>query len=242
MASPGERRCRPGSRSRLSLPVLAVIRSGAGMLRRRHGAPHYASRHTILPNSGRCGRAYLCTYRNTHSRSLDIADGRRAAFSVILVGNQIAEYSRLSGLAETLWIFRHIFQFCASRPPSPQAALRPAGIQSWQPRRAVTTCLAVSMVRICCSPTLVRLPGSSSACGALPAQGKVLGAPDVIDERRSGLEGERAADGAGQCWGCPGREAELVGDAAAGEGVVAKAGVPRCPAQLTLELLRAGLA
>jgi len=153
-----------------------------------------------------------------------------------------AEYSRLSGLAETLWIFRHIFQFCASRPPSPQAALRPAGIQSWQPRRAVTTCLAVSMVRICCSPTLVRLPGSSSACGALPAQGKVLGAPDVIDERRSGLEGERAADGAGQCWGCPGREAELVGDAAAGEGVVAKAGVPRCPAQLTLELLRAGLA
>ena len=42
-----------------------------------------------MPNSGRCGHVYLCTNRNTYSRFLDIADDRRAAFSTILVGNQI---------------------------------------------------------------------------------------------------------------------------------------------------------
>jgi len=30
---------------------------------------------------------------NTHSYSLDIADDERVAFSIVLVGNQIAEYA-----------------------------------------------------------------------------------------------------------------------------------------------------
>jgi hypothetical protein len=45
--------------------------------------------------SGRYVPAYLCTHRNTHSFCLDIADDRRAAFSIILVGNQIADSARL---------------------------------------------------------------------------------------------------------------------------------------------------
>ena len=38
--------------------------------------------------------AYLCAKRNTHSRSLDIADDERVAFFIVLVGSQIAEYLR----------------------------------------------------------------------------------------------------------------------------------------------------
>ena len=41
-------------------------------------------------------RAYLCTNWNTHSRSLGLAGVHRAAFSIVLVGNQIAESARLA--------------------------------------------------------------------------------------------------------------------------------------------------
>ena len=40
--------------------------------------------------------AYPCTGWNTHSYSLDIADDERVAFSIVLIGNQIADYLRQS--------------------------------------------------------------------------------------------------------------------------------------------------
>ena len=46
-----------------------------------------------------CERArYLCTRRNTHWRYPGLAGDRRRAFSIVLVGNQIADYERLTAL------------------------------------------------------------------------------------------------------------------------------------------------
>jgi hypothetical protein len=57
----------------------------------------HAARTPPLPAHGLAGagtlpRAWLCTYRNTHPCSLDLASDRRAAFSIVLVGNQIADF------------------------------------------------------------------------------------------------------------------------------------------------------
>jgi hypothetical protein len=49
--------------------------------------------------------------------------------------------------------------------------------------------------------------GSSWACRAAPAQGEALGAPDEIDERLAGLEGEGAVGCAGQHGDAPGAKA-----------------------------------
>jgi hypothetical protein len=50
----------------------------------------------VMPKSGIHPLEYLCSKWNTHSRYLDLADDRRRAFSIILVGNQIADTERLS--------------------------------------------------------------------------------------------------------------------------------------------------
>jgi hypothetical protein len=44
-----------------------------------------------LPMCGRCAPGYLCTSWNTHPRFLDPAEDYRRAFSIILIGNQIAD-------------------------------------------------------------------------------------------------------------------------------------------------------
>jgi hypothetical protein len=51
-------------------------------------------------------------HRNTHSRCLEIADDRRAAFSIILVGNQIAEIGAVAAVPGHAGCDTHISWFC----------------------------------------------------------------------------------------------------------------------------------
>ena len=82
------------------------------------------------------------------------------------------------------------------------------------------------------------LPG---ARGTPAAQRQVLSAPDGAHQRGSGLEGDRGIDGYRKTGRCACDEAELVGDAAAGEGVHPCQREPRLQAQRALETFRSWL-
>jgi len=57
-------------------------------------------------------RAYLCTKWNTHSRSAGLAGDHRTAFSIVLAGNQIADYVLATTLTESGGSAAHILLFC----------------------------------------------------------------------------------------------------------------------------------
>jgi hypothetical protein len=75
---------------------LACHSRQAGALRDRH--------FTHMPKIACRPGAYLCTKWNTHSRTLDPADDRRRAFSIVPIGNQIAESERWVVVADALAI------------------------------------------------------------------------------------------------------------------------------------------
>jgi hypothetical protein len=63
----------------------------------------------------RTGSARISMHSVAYSSALfNLADDHRAHFSSVLVGNQIADYLRLSRSTEALWPPRQILQFCAS--------------------------------------------------------------------------------------------------------------------------------
>jgi hypothetical protein len=84
----------------------------------------------------------------------------------------------------------------------------------------------------------IRLPRPRGAGGAVPAEGQALGPPDAPDQVGSRLERDCGVYRDGRQGRRAGDEAELIGDAPAGEGVHPHQREPRLQALRALETLR----